>query len=180
MNEELEKAIKKYNRIYVIELFVIAAVVIVLATLKLLGIIGSSDTFRHIFNIITLVGSIWIVSDFIWLCLSKKRQQRNDWFDKASLLPFALALIVFDIYCLINWNNEISFFSMFVAIAFYYIAAVYIAQGFYHLKKPSPAMRQAAIEEYYEKQKRAELEKQTQAKKEEKPNEDNKDETSAS
>ena len=73
MNEELQKTIKKYNKIYVIELFVVAAIVIVLATLKLVGIISSSQNFRHVFNIVTLVGATYIIADFIWLCFSKKR-----------------------------------------------------------------------------------------------------------
>lgn len=159
MEKELEKAIKKFNKVYVIELFVIAGVIIVLATLKLLGIIGSSSNFRHIFNIITLVGSLYILSDFIWLCFSKKRQKRNSWFDKISLLPFAISMIVFDIICLIQWNEEtISYFTLFVSVAFYYIAAVYIAQGIYHIYKPSPAIVQSAIEELNEE--KAKLEKE--------------------
>lgn len=157
MKEELAKAIKKYNKIYVIELFVIAAVVIVLATLKLLGVIGSSQTFRHVFNIITTVGATYIIADFIWLCCSKKRQQRNSWFDKISLLPFAASLIVIDVIGYINWNaEEIPFFSTYVAIAFYYIAAIYIAQGIYHIYKPNPSIVIAAIQEFEEKQKEPE------------------------
>lgn len=152
MNEELQKAVKKYNKIYVIELFAIAAVIIVLATLKLVGIIGSSSTFRRIFNIITLVASTYLISDFIWLCCSKKRQKKNSWFDKISLLPFAIAMIVFDIICLINWGvEELEFFAPVVAGLFYYISVAYIAQGIYHIKKPSPAIVIAAIEEYNDK-----------------------------
>ena len=170
MNEELRKAVKKYNKIYVIELFVIAAVIIVLATLKLLGVIGSSQTFRRVFNIITTVGATYIITDFVWLCCSKKRQKRNSWFDKISLLPFAAALIVIDVIGFINWNaEEVPFFSTYVAIAFYYIAAIYIAQGIYHIYKPNPSIVLAAVQEYNEKQ--AELAKQV----EEKPQEDKKE-----
>ena len=173
MNQEVEKVIKKFNRIYVIELFVIAAVVIVLATLKLVGVIGTSVNFRHAFNIITLVAAAIIIGDFIWLCSSKKRQKRNSWFDKISLLPFAITMIVVDIICLIHWNDEVVFYSTFIAIAFYYIAAIYIAQGVYHLIKPSPAIVQAAIEEYEAKQAEAKkiVEAQKEENKEDKPQE---------
>lgn len=175
MNEELQKSIKKYNKIYVIELFVVAAIVIALATLKIVGVIGSSQTFRHVFNIITLVGATYIISDFIWLCCSKKRQKRNSWFDKITLLPFALAIFVFDIICLAQWNVEqIEYFTIFVVIAFYYIAAVYIAQGLYHIKKPSPAIVISAIEEY-----NAKLEQAKKEQEKEQPQADqNKDENS--
>lgn len=152
MDQELEKAVKKYNKIYVIELFVIAAILVVLATLKITGIIGTSANFRHVFNIITLVASLWIISDFVWLCFSKKRQRRNSWFDKISLLPFAVAMIVVDIICLIHWNDDITYYSTFISIAFYYIALIYVAQGIVHIYKPSPAIVSAAIEEYKEKQ----------------------------
>lgn len=160
MNEEMTKAVKKYNKVYVIELFVIAAIIIVLATLKITGVIGSSDTFRHIFNIITLAGAIYILSDFVWLCFSQKRQKRNSWFDKISLLPFAISIMVFDIICLVNWADvaNISYFSIFVSIAFYYIALIYIAQGIYHIYKPSPAIVLAALEEYKEKLEQKKLE----------------------
>lgn len=150
MEKQLEHQIKKYNRIYVVELFFIAAVIIVLATLKLLNILGNSQNFHHVFNVITTIASVYIIADFIWLCFSKKRQSRNSWFDKVTLLPFAISLLVFNIICFIKWNEEITYYSLFVAIVFYYIAAVYIAQGVYHLCfKPSPAIVEAAKEEFY-------------------------------
>ena len=168
MNEELQKTIKKYNKIYVIELFVVAAIVIVLATLKLVGIIPSSQNFRHVFNIITLVGATYIIADFVWLCFSKKRQKRNSWFDKLSIIPFALAIFVFDIICLAQWNAEnIEYFTIFVVIAFYYIAAIYIAQGLYHIKKPSPAIVISAMEEYNDKIENEKKQKETSKSQEE-------------
>lgn len=149
MEKQLEKQIKKFNRIYVIELFVIAAVVITLATLKLLNILGNSQNFHHVFNAITAIAATYIIIDFVWLCFSKPRQKRNSWFDKISLLPFAISLLVFDIICFIKWNEEISYYSLFVSIVFYYIAAIYIAQGVYHLAfKPAPSIVEAATQEF--------------------------------
>ena len=173
MNEELKKTIKKYNKIYVIELFVIAAIILVLATLKILHVIGNSQNFRRVFNIITLVGATYIITDFIWLCCSKKRQKRNSWFDKLSVLPVAIALIVVDIICLINWEaEEISFYSTYISIVFYYIALVYILQGIYHLKKPAPSIVYAAYEEYNENlKKQADANKDKIESKEENKNE---------
>ena len=157
MEKEQEKLIKKFNKIYVIELFVIAAIIIVLATLKITNVIGKGQNFRRIFNIITLVGCTYILFDFVWLCCSKKRQKRNSWFDKISLLPFAVAMFVFDIICLIQWDvAEISYFKLFVSIAFYYIAAIYIAQGIYHIKRPNPSIVEAAIQEYNDQLKQKE------------------------
>ena len=161
MNPELEKTIKKYNKIYVIELFFIAAVIIVLATLKLTGVIPSSSRFRHIFNIVTTLGFVWIVTDFIWMIFSKKRQVKNSWFDKISLLPFAIALIAIDIIGFIHWNDEsIAYFTIYISICFYYFASAYIAQGIYHIYRPSPAMKEAAIEEYNQKQKELKIQEE--------------------
>ena len=152
MTQEQYNAVKKANKFYIIELLVIAVIIIVLATLKITGVIGQGQNFRHVFNIITLVGSLWIVSEFIWMLLSKKKRRRNSMFDKVSLLPFAIAMIVFDIICLINWTaSQIEYFSVFVSIAFYYIAVVYIAQAIYHYKHPIPMIIQAALEELEEK-----------------------------
>ena len=167
MNEQ-EKLIKKYNKIYVIELFVIAAVVLVLATLKITGVIGTNPDFRHVFNIITLVVGIYFVVDFIWLLSSKKRQQRNSWFDKISLIPFAISMIVVDIICISRWNETIEWYSLFISIAFYYIALIYIAQGLYHLKKPAPSIVYAARDEMRAKEEEAK-------KQAEQPQEENKE-----
>ena len=149
MNQEQIKLIKKYNKIYVIELLVIAVVIIVLATLKLLGIIGSSQNFRHVFNIITIVGATLLIADFIWLCFSKRRQLRNSWLDKSLIIPVAIAMIVVDIICFINWDVEvIEWYSLFISCAFYYIALAYVIQALYHLKKPTPAIMLAAMDDY--------------------------------
>lgn len=157
MNEEQIKLIKKYNKIYVIELLVIAVVIIVLATLKLLGIIGSSQNFRHVFNIITIVGATLLIGDFIWLCSSKKRQLRNSWLDKSLIIPVAIAMIVVDIICFINWDVEvIEWYSPFISIAFYYIALAYIIQALYHIKKPTPSIMIAALDDYKVQQKEKE------------------------
>ena len=153
MNPEVEKSVKKFNRIYVIELFVIAAIALVIATLKITEVIKSSPTSRHVFNIITLIGGGFIIADFIWLCSSKKRQKRNCWFDKISVLPLAIAMITYDIICIINWNEpSLSYASIFVGSAFYYLAAVYIAQGIYHFNRPLPSVVQDAIKEYNQQQ----------------------------
>lgn len=159
MNQEQIKLIKKYNKIYVIELLVIAVVIIVLATLKLLGIIGSSQNFRHVFNIITIVGATLLIADFVWLCFSKRRQLRNSWLDKSLILPVAIAMIVVDIICFINWDVEvIEWYSPFISIAFYYIAVAYIIQALYHIKKPTPSIMIAALDDYKAQQKEKEEE----------------------
>ena len=170
MEQNLEKTIKKFNRIYYIELFVIAAIVIVLASLKLAGIIGTSQTSRRVFNIITLVGATYILSDFIWLCFSKKRQRRNCWFDKISLLPLSFYLYSIDIYALINWNAEVvEYWNILLACAFFYVAAAYIAQGLFHIKRPLPSIVEDATEEYNEAIKQAEQKVKEEASKEDKP-----------
>lgn len=148
MNEEFQKSLKKANKVYIIELIVIAIIIIVLATLKLVGVLGKSQTFRHVFNIITTVGFVYITTDFILMFTSSRHKKRNSMFDKATFLPFGIALLVLDIFCFINWNVEtIEYFSLAVAIIFYYAAAIYIVQALYHIKRPIPSIIAIANED---------------------------------
>ena len=165
MNEEFQKSLKKANKVYIIELLVIAVVIIVLATLKLTGVIGQSQNFRHAFSIITSIGFAWILTDFILMFVSKRHKKRNSMFDKVTILPFAFALITLDIICFINWNVEtIEYFSLFVSIAFYYAAAVYIAQAIYHIKHPLPSIIAIANEDVKAKMAAQEEENKSQSK----------------
>ena len=88
---------KKNKLIYSGELILIAVVFIVLGILELLKVITLSDRFQLIFKIITLVGATWLVTDFIWTLLSKKRRANYSLMDKIMLLPLAIYLYAFDI-----------------------------------------------------------------------------------
>ena len=72
MTEEQLKEIKKTKLIYTIELIVIAIVFVVIATLELTRVITISERHHMIFNFVTLAGGLWIITDFVWVLLSKR------------------------------------------------------------------------------------------------------------
>ena len=144
--------VKKYKLIYSGELFVIAIVAIVLGTLIWVRVLGKSDHFPYVYTILTLVGSAWIIADFIWASLSKKRRLRVSYLDKILNLPLGLGLIAFDIYSLVTGLSQDVYQAKYVAIFFLYIAVNYVFQGIYHYFKPIPGLLDALNEEEKEPQ----------------------------
>lgn len=139
--------VKKYKLIYSGELIVIAIVAIVLGTLIWVRVLGKSDHFPYVYTILTLVGSAWIVIDFIWASLSKKRRLRISYLDKILNLPLGLGLIAFDIYSLVTGLRQDVYQAKYVAIFFLYIAINYIFQGIYHYFVPVPGFLESLKEE---------------------------------
>lgn len=141
---------KKTKLIYSGELIFFAIIFFVIATLELLGVIGRREIMMIIFNWVTLCGGTWMIVDFLWVLLSKKRRKKNSLLDKALMIPLGIYFIVFDILC-ITQNIHLDEAGMqlrrlMMSIAFYYIGAIYLFQGIYHYFVPVPAIIQA-IEE---------------------------------
>ena len=121
---------------------------LVLGILKLTGVLSSNNFVKSaIFNIVTLLGATWIITDFIWGTFSKRRRGRICYLDKMLHLPLGIYLITFDILSLINWNKDTYFgilqndwFKYGVSLALLYIAVDYTFEGIYHHFKPTPDM----------------------------------------
>ena len=141
----MEKEIRKIKLIYSGELIVIAIVFLTLGILEMLHVMTLYDRFQLIFKIITLVGVAWIIFDFFWTLLSEKKRKKNSLLDKILLLPVAIYLLAFDIYGFIS-PRPYEYYQIGVPLAFYYIACVYLFEGFYHYYHPIP-MVQEMIEE---------------------------------
>ena len=144
---------KKNKLIYSGELILIAVVFIVIGTLELIRVINLSDRFQLIFKIITMVGATWLVADFVWTLLSKKRKANYPLMDKAMLLPLAIYLYAFDIAGFVV-SRPYEYYQIGVPIAFFYIACAYTFQGIYHYYHPIPLLVQAIEEEIKEKEKK--------------------------
>ena len=86
----------KTKLIYSGELLLFAVVFLVLGILILTHVIKLSKNYRYIFTFLTLAGSLFIISDFVWLLCSKKRQKKNSIVDKALVLPVGVALLIID------------------------------------------------------------------------------------
>ena len=87
----------KTKLVYSGELIIIAIVFLVLGILKIVDVMKYNEQRRLIFNYITLVGGVWVISDFIWMLLSKKRRAKNCLLDKILNLPLGIYLLIFDI-----------------------------------------------------------------------------------
>ena len=165
---------KKTKLIYSGELLIFAILFLVIATLEIIGVIGKREIMHTIFNWVTIFGMTWIIVDFFWVLFSKKRRAKNSLLDKALLLPVAVYLITFDILCFCKLSFvTIDFRRMMMAIAFYYIGAIYLFQSIYHYFVPVPMLLTAIEEEKAEKEK-AEHKEETE---EQQPEETNKKES---
>lgn len=154
MAKEKMSTEKKTKLIYSGELLIFAILFLVIATLEIIGVIGKREIMHTIFNWVTIFGMTWIIVDFFWVLFSKKRRAKNSLLDKALLLPVAVYLITFDILCFCKLSFvTIDFRRMMMAIAFYYIGAIYLFQSIYHYFVPVPMLLAAIEEEKAEKEK---------------------------
>ena len=147
MNKKMD-ALTKAKLIYSCELGIFAIVFIVLAILKATGVLGTNATRLTIFNWITLFGGTWLIVDFFWALLSKKRQQRIALIDKCIHLPAGIYLIAFDLYCIISKpsiDGPICRYG--VPIVFAYLGLCYAFEAIYHFYYPVPTLFEAIKEE---------------------------------
>ncbi len=138
----------KAKLIYSCELGIFALVFIVLAILKATGVMGTNATRLKVFNWITLFGGTWLIVDFFWAILSKKRQQRIALIDKFIHLPGGIYLIAFVLYCLIaqpDINSPICKYG--VPIIFTYLGLCYAFEAVYHFYHPVPTLLDAITED---------------------------------
>lgn len=138
---------KKSKLLYSGELLIIAILFITLAILRCVGVIGYNATRITIFNWITIVGGAWLITDFVWLLVSKKRRAKNCVLDKILALPSGIYLIVFDILCFSKYTEDEAFFIFGIAIVFFYFGANYLFQSIYHWFYPIPSLLEAIKEE---------------------------------
>ena len=143
----------KAKLIYSVELGVFALVFLVIAILKFTGVIGTNATRLTVFNWITLFGGTWLVVDFFWAILDKKRQKRIAVIDKCIHLPAGLYLIAFDLYCLIGKPAiESPICRYAVPIVLTYLGICYAFEAIYHFKYPVPGILDAIEEKPSEEQ----------------------------
>ena len=115
----------KYKLVYSGELALFAVVFLVFAILKFTRVMGYNETRRIIFNYVTLVGSAWGITDFVWAVCSKKRRAKVSLLDKALVLPLVIFIITFDLISLIAKPVDENFYIYMIGGAFSYITVIY-------------------------------------------------------
>ena len=131
----------KAKLIYSGELAIFAIVFLVFAILKFSGVMPVEKTRLTVFNWVTLFGGSWIIADFLWAILDKKRQKRIALIDKCIHLPAGLYLVTFDLYCLIAQPAIDSPICKFGApIVLSYLCLCYGFEAVYHFYHPVPGL----------------------------------------
>ena len=166
-------ALTKAKLIYSGELIVIAIIFIVIAILKFTGVIGYNATRHLVLNWITVFGGTWVIVDFFWGLLSKKRRPKISLLDKAIHLPAGIYIVAFDLFCIISRPEDPMIYRFGFPIAISYLCLCYIFEGIYHFYHPIPGILDAIAEVDEEEPKDASNEK---APVEETPEEEKKNE----
>ncbi len=134
-------AVTKAKLIYLIELLVIAIAFLVIGILELLAILKINTVILTIFNWLTLFGGLWLIIDFVWIMVSKKRRLKASILDKSLLLPLGIYLITFDLICLIGNIDKVSQYDVYrfgVSAVLLYVFIIYTFEAIYHWFKPIP------------------------------------------
>ena len=139
-------ALTKAKLIYSGELIVIAIIFIVIAILKFTGVIGYNATRHLVLNWITVFGGTWVIVDFFWGLLSKKRRPKISLLDKALHLPAGIYLVAFDLFCIITRPEDPMIYRCGFPIAISYLCLCYIFEGIYHFYHPIPGILDAVVE----------------------------------
>ena len=137
----------KAKLIYSGELLFFGIAFLVVAILKMVNIIPSNEKLHVVFNWITLFGGSWIIADFIWALVDKKRRKRIALLDKILHLPIGIYLVSFDLFCLISQTKDPVVFQFGIPSALAYLCLCYIFEAFYHYKHPVPGLFDAIKEE---------------------------------
>ena len=138
MKKKLD-TLTKAKLIYSGELLLFAIAFLVLAILEFTQVIKISDRHHMIFNWVTIFGGSWLIADFLWALLSKKRRKRVALLDKIIHLPLAVYLISFDLFCLITKPTNQLVFQYGIPSAISYLFVCYTFEGIYHFFFPASA-----------------------------------------
>lgn len=137
----------KAKLIYSGELLLFGIAFLVVAILKMVGVIPQNDKLHIVFNWITLFGGSWIVADFFWALFDKKRRKRIALIDKIIHLPVGIYLIAYDLFCLIGKPTDERVYQFGIPSALAYLCLCYIFEAFYHYKYPIPGLLDAVKED---------------------------------
>ena len=137
----------KAKLIYSGELIIIAVAVIVVALLKIFGIIPTNENVHYVFNWITIFGGSWAIIDFFWAVFSKKRRPKISLIDKILHFPAGVYFVSYDLYCIITKTKDPNILRYGFPIVILYLCACYIFEGIYHFYYPTPALLATIAEE---------------------------------
>ena len=130
----------KAKLIYSGELLFFAIAFMVVAILEFTQVIKISQRHHTIFNWVTIFGGTWLIADFVWALIDKKRRKRIALLDKIIHLPLGIYLISFDLFCLITQPSDNNIYQFGIPIALSYLCLCYAFESLYHFKYPVPGL----------------------------------------
>ena len=134
-------SLTKVKLVYSGELLIFSIVFLVIGILEITLTIGLNDVFRYIFMWATPFSSLFIIADFIWTSVSKKKRKKSSMLDKCSLLLVPIYLIPIDIIMFINYDAlDKSMYQYFIGGALLLFSIIYMLQGIYHWFRPLPSL----------------------------------------
>ena len=142
-----EKIYKKYQKVFLIEYFVISAVLLLIGFLRVFDVMKYSETRLLVYNIITLIGVAYIIFD---LCWNLRKSKRKDFslIDKIPPLFLAAFLLVFDILVLSKAVTNLNFIKYSICGVLFSAGIYSLVIGIYHYFKPQKMFLEAVEEAY--------------------------------
>ena len=143
--------VTKLKLIYSGELVFFFLLFCVIGILEITLVLHISDTVLAIFKWITIFGSAYLIFDFIWSLVSKKRRVKVCLLDKICTIPLPFYIITLDILLFMNNQTVLENREYFIAPVLLYLAVVYLFQAIYHWFFPLKDLLDALNEEKEEK-----------------------------
>ena len=130
----------KAKLIYSGELLIFALAFLTIAILEFTQVIKISNRHHTIFNWVTIFGGSWLIADFLWAMLDKKRRKRIAIIDKILTVPLGIYLISFDLFCLIAKPTNQLVYQYGIPAVLAYLFLNYTFQAIYHFYYPIPGL----------------------------------------
>lgn len=151
-----QKIIKRTKLIFLAEYIFIGLVLLTLGLLRILDVIPFNSTRLLVYNIITTVGAAYLIFDFIWVIVSKKKKEKACMLDKILTLIPGLYLVVFNIICFAKLYDSLGFYQYSVGAVLLYAGLASLFMGIYHHYRPTKQILEAIDEIIQESKKEAE------------------------
>lgn len=150
----------KIKLLFLLEYLGIGAVLIVIGFLRMFNVISFSSTRLLVYNILTSIGAAYLLFDFVWCLVSKKKREKTCFLDKYLTLVPALYLVAFNIICFAKLYENVAFYQYSVASILLYAGLVAVFLGIYHHYRPTKLVNEAIEEEIQNKLKEQEESKE--------------------
>ena len=137
----------KAKLIYTLELSFFSLVFLVIGILEITQVMHISNVVLSIFKWVTIFGSAYVIFDFIWSFVSKKRRAKVSFIDKICTIPLPFYIISIDVLLFANNELVVGNREYFIAPVLLYLGVVYLFQAIYQWFNPLKELIEAVEED---------------------------------